>query len=191
MPYSSNYGINQRLKRVKYINKKPFTNYSLFKTNEIKSNSAIYSTLKDISNRNFDNRVKIHKYQTKNFKHKLYTDNLFNKRIEYNSCGSFEKDLDIMKIRMSCDLITHKINQIKNRVQEMHDSSLKDNIVLLDKSNTFDTKEINNEVYYNNYTNISSISNNLNSFEDQSVSKDLYFDSTLKFMNISFYSVTV
>ena len=86
---------------------------------------------------------------------------------------------------MSCDLITHKINQIKNRVQEMHDSSLKDNIVLLDKSNTFDTKEINNEVYYNNYTNISSISNNLNSFEDQSVSKDLYFDSNLKFMNIS------
>ena len=185
MPYSSNYGINQRLKKVKYINKNPNTNYSLFNTIKIKTNSAIYSTLKDISYRNIDNSVKIYKYQTKDFKNKLYSENLLNKRIEYNSSSSIEKDFDIMKIRMSCDLITHKINQIKNRVQEMHDSSIKDNIVLLDKNNTFDTKETNNEIYYNNYTNISSISNNLNSFEDRRDSKDLYFDIIPKFMKIN------
>jgi len=182
IPYSSNYGINQRLKKVKYINKNPITNYSLFKTNKIKTNSAVYSTLKDISYKNFDNRIKIYKYLTKDFKNKYYSDNLFNKRIEYNSSSSIEKDLDIMKIRMSCDLITHKINQIKNRVQEMHDSSIKDNISLLDKNNTFDIKEMNNEVYYNNYTNVSSISNTLNSFEEYNSSKDFYFDYIPKFM---------
>ena len=185
IPYSSNYGINQRLKKVKYINKNPITNYSLFNTSRIKTNSAIYSTFKDISYRKFYNRVKIHKYQTKDFKNELYSENLLNKRIEYNSSSSIENDLDIMKIRMSCDLITHKINQIKNRVQEMHDSSLKDNKVLLDTNNTFDSKETNNEVYYNNYTNISSISNNMNSFEDCRASKDPYFDIIPKSMKIS------
>ena len=86
---------------------------------------------------------------------------------------------------MSCDLITHKINQIKNRVQEIHDSSLKDNIDLLDKNNTFDTKEKYNEVYYNNQTNISSISNNLNSFVAHNTSREFYFDTIPKFMKIS------
>ena len=141
MPYSSNYGINQRLKKVKFINKNPITNYTLFKTSKIKTNSAINSTLKNISYKNFENRVKIHKYQTKDLKNKFYNDSLFNKKIEYNSSSSIEKDLDMIKIQMSCDLITHKINQIQNRVQEMHDSSIKDNIVLLDKNNTFDIKQ--------------------------------------------------
>ena len=53
---------------------------------------------------------------------------------KYNSCSSIEKDIDMMKIKMSCNLITHKINQIKNKVQDLHESSIKDDKDLLDKN---------------------------------------------------------
>ena len=73
---------------------------------------------------------------------------------DYNK--SIDKDLDMMKIQLRCDLITQKIYQIQDQVQSLHESSIKDDLNLFskNKNNSFENV-IDNELYYKNYQSLS------------------------------------
>ena len=110
--------INQKLKRRKRISSNALIgNYSLSNNN---LNSFNNNNLKSFRNPSSE-------FQIKNY---VYRNNKINK---YNN-NNIEKDLDIMKIQLRCDLITQKINQIQNQVQNLHESSIKDDIKLLNKN---------------------------------------------------------
>ena len=129
---SLNYSINPKLKRIKNLDKNSLIpKNSIFKSKKVYLNSYNFIN-KNISYRDLSNIIKIQDYQNKS-KNNYYfkKKSLMNK---YNSCSSIEKDIDMMKIKMSCNLITHKINQIKNKVQDLHESSIKDDKDLLDKN---------------------------------------------------------
>ena len=144
LQYYSNYEINPRLKRSNYYEQIPF--YSDYSSNNC--NKIIHqinnSNSKFLSHKDFHNKAKIKEYNSKTL-HNKFKNKFFDKKQlinKYESSSSIEKDLDMMKIQMSCNLITYKINQIKNKVQDLNDSSKKDNKELLKNKNS-DIKEIN------------------------------------------------
>ena len=115
-----------------------YKNFSLFSKNKyINNNTDInHSTTRTISsmshldfhNHNHNNRViKEYGYKEINLKYRY-------KRGNKVINNSIEKDLEMMKIQMSCDLVTHKINQIKNKVQNLHEASIKDDKNLINNN---------------------------------------------------------
>ena len=165
IPLSSNYKRNSRFKRKK-INTKTalFSNDSQSINSNIKDNVCLSfkkSTLKTISHKDFHNNIPIQNYSHRQFNN--YSKNEFsnNKNFynKYKSNNSIEKDLDMMKMQMSCDLITHKINQIKNKVQDLQESSRNEDKVLLNKnkdytsySEIFNLSKHNQNSFIVNYT---------------------------------------
>ena len=100
-----------------YLNNNSALNYSL-------SNNRSHM---DYHNNNSKNRA-INEYSNKTF-------NIKYRYINVPKNSNIENDLNVMKLQMSCNLVTHKINQIKKRVQNLHDSSIKDNINLINNNN--------------------------------------------------------
>ena len=128
-----------------------FKKYSLFVKNRSNNDTTLSnSNSKKITNMSHvDFHTKGNKRIIKEYNYKKNIIGVKNKykkgKISINN--SIEKDLDMMKLQMSCDLVTHKINQIKNKVQDLHENSLKDDKNLINKN-----KEIN--FYKKNSSNI-------------------------------------
>ena len=163
IPLFSNYSKHQRLKTEQFNrnNHNPlFLYYSKINNNSSnyqKSNTS-NSTSKNLSHRDFHKNAKIPIKNYKSYAGKNLRNAFFNKQLLYNNYNSINsnrigKDLDIMKIQMSFDLLTHKINQIKNKVQDLHESSIKDDKYLLSKNKNLENSlccnfyDINNNNY--------------------------------------------
>ena len=85
-----------------------------------------------------------------------YSNKTFNPKYRYINApknSNIENDLNVMKLQMSCNLVTHKINQIKKRVQNLHDSSIKDNINLINNNNIGINPYKQRTTNYQNYIN--------------------------------------
>ena len=165
-PLNTNYIMNPRLKRKQMKNNNHlFSNYSEPNSNK-KFTKFGNSYDKIISHKDFHKNVHL-----ENNSHNPYR-NIFkydflkqkNKFINYDKSSSVEKDLDMMKIQMSCDLITHKINQIKNKVQDLHESSIQDDKYLLNK--TTKEKDIFENFYEDNSRKIFDLNKSNNNNED-------------------------
>ena len=136
IPITKNYIMNPRLKKKQFKNNNPlYLNYSQ-PSNKNKYSYLGNSYLKNISHRDFHKNVHIENYSHKPYSNNFKYDFLKEKRLFKNYYRStiLENDMDIMKIQMSCDLITHKINQIKNKVQDLHESSIQDDKYILNKN---------------------------------------------------------
>ena len=78
---------------------------------------------------------------------KKYRKNSINK----NANNKIQKDLEMMKLQMSCDIVTHKINQIKDKVQNLHESSIEEDKNLINKKigiNVYQKKKSDNMKFY-------------------------------------------
>ena len=141
-----------------------FKKYSLFSKYKFNNNTVSSSSLIRGSNMShMDYHKKENNRIIKDYNHKgvIYLKPKNNKE-PASMNNSIEKDLNMMKLQMSCDLINHKINQIKDRVQNLHESSIKD-----------DKNLINNNINNNAYKKTKS--NNISS----NPSKPRYIDSYL------------
>ena len=162
---------NQKYKFNSLFNSKVFNKINIEHTNPILSNHSGHKSNiihhdinknrnphKKISHQDFHSGIKKDLYYNKTLQNSYFksNDDYYNKKTNFNRNGkssSIEKDLDIMKIQMSCDLITYKINQIKNKVEDLHESSKKDDKFLLKKNkkinnnNTQQKQKINNFNY--------------------------------------------
>ena len=141
-----------------------FKKYSLFSKNKFNNNTVSSSSLIRSSNMShMDYHKKENNRIIKDYNHKgvIYFKPRNNKE-PASMNNSIEKDLNMMKLQMSCDLINHKINQIKDRVQNLHEASIKD-----------DKNLINNNINNNAYKKTKS--NNISS----NPSKPRYIDSYL------------
>ena len=83
------------------------------------------NTFRKISHQDFHNTIRNDNYYNNSLQNNNFRSNedYFNeKKIvnRYEKSSSLEKDLDIMKIKMSFDLLTFKINKIKNKIQDLH-----------------------------------------------------------------------
>ena len=191
IPLFSNYSKHQRLKTEQFNrnNHNPlFLYYSKINNNSsnyqkttIPYSNTSNSTSKNLSHRDFHKNAKIPIKNYKSYAGKNLRNAFFNKQLLYNNYNSINsnrigKDLDIMKIQMSFDLLTHKINQIKNKVQDLHESSVKDDKYLLNKNKNlenswccdfFDINNNNNNYSYNKKINsipkIQKLENHINS----------------------------
>ena len=144
IPLSTNPKMNQRLKRKQFKNKSPFISNYFQRYNKIHFSKLGNSYRQNISQRDFHKNVQLRDYIHRPYYNDLKYDFTKQKK-SFNNCNSstiLEKDMDMMKIQMSCDLITHKINQIKNRVQDLHESSMQDDKYILNK-NRKDTYKFN------------------------------------------------
>ena len=154
LTYSFNYEMNPRLKRNQFEQIPISSDYSTFDSNNKIFNYISNSTSKKIPHKNFHNNDSNPQSFNKKYKNKYLNGQQFLNN--YNNSSSIEKDLDMMKIQMSCDLIKYKINQIKNKVQDLHESSKKDNKKILINNTNNNIRLIN---LYNSYK----IKNNYNS----------------------------
>ena len=89
-------------------------------SNEV-NNPSIYSIPNNITHRKFHNNIKYINF------HRNYLRNKKFKNKDYN--------LNLMKLQMTCELVSHKINQIKNRVQSLHETSIIDDSNLFHRNN--------------------------------------------------------
>ncbi len=182
---NSNFRMNPRLEKKNQINTSVNTNYYIYKNNMMYRTIDINkSTSRKISHRDFHNNIQIGDYKTNSLQsghnNKFKNEDFYQKKkmiTTYEKSSSIEKDLDIMKIQMSCDLIKYKINQIKNKVQDLHESSIKDDEDLLNKNKKNNTRKIDAINNFNkiNYRKINLISNNIKSNKNQN--KDNYRDN--------------
>ena len=184
---NSNFRMNPRLDKKHQTNTSINTNYYVYKNNMMYRTLDINkSTSRKISHRDFHNNIQIGDYKTNSLQsghnNKFKNEDFYKKKkmiTTYEKSSSIEKDLDIMKIQMSCDLITYKINQIKNKVQDLHESSIKDDEDLLNKNKKNNTREIGTINNFNkiNYRKINLISNNIKPNRNQN--KDNYIDNNM------------
>ena len=168
-----------------------YKNFSLFsKKRYINNNTDInYSTTRTLSNmshidfHNHNNNRVIKEYGNKEINLK-YRFRRGNKVIN----NSIEKDLEMMKIQMSCDLVTHKINQIKNKVQNLHESSIKDDKNLMNNNigiNSFKKLKSDN-IYLNSNKNYDLNNLSINTYKNKRhVFMDFSKLKNKKFMEIS------
>ena len=154
LTYSFNYEMNPRLKRNHFEQIPIYSDYSTFDSNNKIFNYINNSISKKIPHKNFHNNDSNPQSFNKKYKNKYLNGQQFLNN--YNNSSSIEKDLDMMKIQMSCNLIKYKINQIKNKVQDLHESSKKDNKKILINNTNNNIRLIN---LYNSYK----IKNNYNS----------------------------
>ena len=166
-PYTQSLNIQNNFKTRKIFprsNIPLYKKYSLFSQKTINPNipSLSHSISKTVSNKshmdyhnNSNNNRIITEYGKK-------PNNLKNKYrgipIRINTNKKIEKDLEMMKLQMSCDLITHKINQIKDKVQNLHEASIEDDKNLINKNmgiNVYQKKKSNYiDIYSNKDSNI-------------------------------------
>ena len=168
-PYTQSLNIQNNFKTRKIFprsNIPLYKKYSLFSQKTINPNipSLSHSISKTVSNKshmdyhnNSNNNRIITEYGKK-------PNNLKNKYrgipIRINTNKKIEKDLEMMKLQMSCDLITHKINQIKDKVQNLHEASIEDDKNLINKNmgiNVYQKKKSN---YIDIYSNKDCVINN-------------------------------
>ena len=161
-PYTQSLNIQNNFKTRKIFprsNIPLYKKYSLFSQKTINTNipSLSHSISKTVSNKshmdyhnNSNNNRIITEYGKK-------PNNLKNKYrgipIRINTNKKIEKDLEMMKLQMSCDLITHKINQIKDKVQNLHEASIEDDKNLINKNmgiNVYQKKKSNYIDIYSN-----------------------------------------
>lgn len=111
-----------------------YKKYSVFgQKSYLNNNSALNYSLS-----NNRSHIDYHNNNKKNRAINEYSNKTFNPKYRYINApknSNIENDLNVMKLQMSCNLVTHKINQIKKRVQNLHDSSIKDNINLINNNN--------------------------------------------------------
>ena len=134
------------------LNYNSYTNYqslkncipNSFKKKKMKPNT-LYSNF-SLFNKNLYN-VNDKKYNVNNniilpndsLNRDFYKNNNKTTLCQYNN-KNLEYDLDMMKMQLRCDLITQKIYQIQDQVQNLHESNKKDDLNLLkkNKNNTYD-----------------------------------------------------
>ena len=156
-------------------------NYSLFKKD--KSNITFTNSLRTVSHSDFHNKnnnLVINNYKTKsNYNLKIG----YNKRKKYIN-KTIEKDLEMMKLQMSCDLISHKIKQIKDKVQNLHQASINEDKELIDENRRRKTNlKKNNHNYINlKYNNLNY---NLNNYNNNDI-KTFAFNDFYKLKNQKF-----
>ena len=178
IPISSNFKINSRFKRKKFnLNTPLLSNFS----QSINSNNrnmqclTFKSTSSNISHRDFHKNVHLQNYSQRHFNNYSKYGFMNNKSLynKYASNSSIEKDLNMMKMKMSCDLITYKINQIKNKVQDLQESSRNEDKALLNKnkdyiscSEIFNISKNNQNSFIDNYSGKSYNSLNLHKIQN-------------------------
>ena len=180
---SLNYQFNYRRpqKLIPHSNIPLSKNYSLFKKD--KSNITFTNSLRTVSHSDFHNKnnnLVINNYKTKsNYNLKIGN----NKRKKYIN-KTIEKDLEMMKLQMSCDLISHKINQIKDKVQNLHQASINEDKELIDENRRRKTNlKKNNHNYINlKYNNLNY---NLNNYNNNDI-KTFAFNDFYKLKNQKF-----
>ena len=134
------------------LNYNSYTNYqslkncipNSFKKKKMKPNT-LYSNF-SLFNKNLYN-VNDKKYNVNNniilpndsLNRDFYKNNNKTTLCQYNN-KNLEYDLDMMKMQLRCDLITQKIYQIQDQVQNLHESNKKDDLNFLkkNKNNTYD-----------------------------------------------------
>ena len=142
IPTSTDYLISSKLKRNHITNLSPFIFNS--NTHSKNKNPALkYLTSKNISHRDFHINVHIQEYKNKSLINKSKKN--YTKKENFYNINRVGKDLDFMKIQMSCDLIAHKINRIKNKVQNLHESNIQDDKLILSAKN----KRLHNKEKFN------------------------------------------
>ena len=142
IPISTDYLISSKLKRNHITNLSPFIFNS--NTHSKNKNPALkYLTSKNISHRDFHINVHIQEYKNKSLINKSKKN--YTKKENFYNINRVGKDLDFMKIQMSCDLIAHKINRIKNKVQNLHESNIQDDKLILSAKN----KRLHNKEKFN------------------------------------------
>ena len=133
-----------------------YKKYSVFgQKSYLNQNSALnYSLSNNRSHMDYHNNN-----NSKNRGINEYSNKTFNPKYRYINApknSNIENDLNVMKLQMSCNLVTHKINQIKKRVQNLHDSSIKDNINLINNNyigiNPYKQRTTNYQNYINTDT---------------------------------------
>ena len=134
---SFNYFKPQATKKKKIALNSLYSNFSLFNNN--------LNNLNDKKYPENNNEILSNHYLNRDF----YVKNANKLLGQYNN-QKMEKDIDMMRMQLRCDLIAQKINQIQDQVQSLHDSSIKDDINLFNKRRNNNT-----------YDNIYDISNNL------------------------------
>ena len=165
-----------------------FKKHSLFDRNRYKNNNNRNNTNNKTLNlslsRNIDNKSHADFHNIKNeriimdYNHKNNNNSrAINKKGNINMNSSLKKDLDMMKLQMSCDLITHKINQIKNRVQNLHEASIKDDKNLINKNKDIKIYKKNSSNYFNFNSSFSrSINSNLNTEINSNLERRAFMD---------------
>lgn len=105
----------------------------------------------------------------------------------YNKSSSIEKELDMMKLQISCDLINYKINQIKNQVQNLHESSIKDNKDIIDNNSNINIRINNDKKHDNIYIlpNRRKIALNINNKNKKHDFKNFSKEKNKKFLELS------
>ena len=180
-PNTSYFLINSRLKRNQQINyPNVISNYSQIHSYNYKMHPILsQSKTKNISHRDFHTNVHIKESKHKSYRNK-FNNSYFHKKEafqnKFKTINKVENDLDMLKIQMSCDLITYKINQIKNRVQNLHESSIRDDKHILSAK----TKPLPNRKYSN-------LNNKNNTFTDN---YSEYNYSIKKFQNLNDLSIS-
>ena len=131
-----------------------YKKYSVFgQKSYLNQNSALNYSLS-----NNRSHIDYHNNNKKNRAINEYSNKTFNPKYRYINApknSNIENDLNVMKLQMSCNLVTHKINQIKKRVQNLHDSSIKDNINLINNNigiNPYKQRTTNYQNYINTDT---------------------------------------
>ena len=169
----------------------PYKQYSLF-SNKRFTNSEISSNSlsKNVSNMShMDYHNKSNNKIIREYGHKPHKNVKYQYRKE-KSNNNIENDIDMMKLQTSCDIITRKINQIKDKVQNLHEASIEDDKNLINKKMSTDTykKRSSNNLSFKNSisSNIDSLLNN-NDFKDNKrhVFMDFSKLKNKKFLRIS------
>ena len=139
------------------IHQSPITPLQYYKNNNIQMNKRktspnnLYSKYY-IFNKDFKNNIKqntnLYNYYNNLTNNIISNKDLYPKKIiRYNR--SIDQDLDMMKMQLRCDLITQKIYQIQDQVQNLHESSIKDDLNLLNKTKNTIIEDINDIGSYN------------------------------------------
>ena len=123
-----------------------------FNNNAPKLNSSISKTVSNISHIDYHNDSTNTRVITE-YGNKINNTKYRGKNIYINTNNKIQKDLEMMKLQMSCDIITHKINQIKDKVQNLHESSIEEDKNLINKNigiNIYQKKKTNMMNFYSN-----------------------------------------
>ena len=135
--------IPNSLKKKKMKPNTLYSNFSLFNNNLYNVNDEKYNVNNNIILPNDSLNINFYKNNSKTM------------LCQYNN-KNLEYDLDMMKMQLRCDLITQKIYQIQDQVQNLHESNKKDDLNLLkkNKNNTYDNiYDIVNDNFKYNYKN--------------------------------------
>ena len=171
----------------------PYSNIPLYKKNSLFLQNKLNNTesmlnnsiSKTVSNISHISHLDYHTDSNKIREITEYGNKINNKKhrkncINKNANNKIQKDLEMMKLQMSCDIVTHKINQIKDKVQNLHESSIEEDKNLINKKigiNVYQKKKSDNMKFYS----IKNLNNNYNRY----VFNDFSKEKNKKFLRIS------